>query len=173
VWLEVQLQRAVSLAARRQCSEAVSMADHLGDSVPDLAFTHDGLVPLLASARFNYLRGTLYQACKLPEKAQASFKNAAGQTALEDGIWAWKAAQQFPGFPADLAQQKLESDLQRTLAAGETSSRTGWWLYNAAMLDRALGHADKAAAEFRQVLLYPDQMLTYHLTRLALSESGP
>jgi tetratricopeptide (TPR) repeat protein len=173
VWLEVQLQRAISLAARGQCSEAVSMADHLGDSVPDLAFTQDGLTPLLRSARFNYLLGTLYQTCKLPDKAQARLKDAAGQTSLEDGIWAWKASQRLPGFQSDLAQQKLDGILQRTRSASETSSRTGWWLYNAAMLDRALGHAEKAAAEFRQVLLYPDQMLTYHLTRLALSESSP
>jgi hypothetical protein len=30
----------------------------------------------------------------------------------------------------------------------------------------ALGHAEKAASEFRRALLYPDQMLTYRLTRL-------
>ena len=149
------------------------MADHLGDPVPDLAFTHDGLVPLLRSARFNYLLGSLYQTCKVPDKAQARFKNAAGQATLEDGVWAWKAAQQLPGFQSDLAKQKLESALEGIRSASETSSRTGWWLYNAAMLDRALGRPEKATSEFRQVLLYPDQMLTYHLTRLAVSEGSP
>jgi hypothetical protein len=173
VWLEVQLQRALSLAFQGQCSEAVSMADHLGDPVPDLAFTQDGLVPLLGSARFNYLRGGLYQTCKLPGKAQTKFKDAVGQTGLEDGIWVWKASQQLPGFQTDLAKQKLESILQDVRSTGETSSRTGWWLYNAAMLDRALGRSEKAGSEFRQVLLYPDQMLTYHLTRWALSENSP
>jgi len=173
VWLEVQLQHAISLAARGQCSEAVSIADHLGDPVHDLAFTQDGLAPLLRSARFNYLLGSLYQTCKLPDKAQARFKDAARQSALEDGIWAWKASQQLPGFQSDLAKQRLESVLEGIRSTAETSSRTGWWLYNAAMLDRALGHAEKAASEFRQVLLFPDQMLTYHLTRLALSESTP
>lgn len=173
VWLEVQLQRAISLAARGQCSEAVSLVDRLGDPVPDLAFTHDGLAPLLRSARFNYLLGSLYRTCNLPDKAQARLKDAAGQAALEDGIWAWKASQQLPGFQSDSAKQKLESILEGIRSTAETSSRTGWWLYNAAMLDRALGHAEKAASEFRQVLLYPDQMLTYHLTRLALSESSP
>ncbi len=173
VWLEVQLQHALSLAQRGQCSEAVSLADHLGESVPDLAFTHDGLEPLLHTARFNYFVGSLYQTCKLPEKAQARFKDAQSQSGLEDGIWGWKASQQLPGFQSDTAKQKLESILQRARSTSEISSRTGWWLYNAAMLDRATGNTQKAESEFRNAFLYPDQMLTYHLTRLALSEDTP
>jgi tetratricopeptide (TPR) repeat protein len=173
VWLEVQLQRALSLAQQGHCSEAVSMVDRLKDPVRDLAFTQDGLEPLLHSARFNYLIGSLYQTCKLPEKAQAMFKDAESHSGLEDGIWAWKASQQLPGFQSDSAKQKLEILLQRTSGAGEISSRTGWWLYNAAMLDRALGHTQEAESEFRQALLNPDQLLTYHLTRLARSEPAP
>jgi tetratricopeptide (TPR) repeat protein len=173
VWLEVQLQHALSLAQRGQCSEAVSMVDHLRDPVRDLAFTQDGLEPLLHSARFNYLIGSLYQTCTLPEKAQARFKDADGQSGPEDGIWAWKASQQLPGFQSDSAKQKLEILMQRTRSTSEISSRTGWWLYNAGMLDRALGHTKEAESGFRQALLFPDQLLTYHLTRLALSEGTP
>jgi len=127
----------------------------------------------LHSARFNYLIGSLYQTCKLPEKAQAMFKDSDGQSGLEDGIWAWKASQQLPGFQSGPAKQKLEILLQRNRSTSEISSRTGWWLYNAAMLDRALGHTERADSEFREALVFPDQMLTYHLTRLALSESSP
>jgi hypothetical protein len=53
------------------------------------------------------------------------------------------------------------------------SSRTGWLLYNAAMLDRAVGNTQRAEKEFREAFLRPDQLLTYHLTRLALSGSNP
>ena len=173
VWLEVQLQHALSLAQQGHCSEAMSMVDHLKDPVRDLAFTQDGLEPLLHSARFNYLIGSLYQTCKLPEKAQARFKDAESRSDLEDGIWAWKASQQLPGVQSDPAKQKLENVLQRTSSTSEISSRTGWWLYNAAMLDRALGHTQEAESEFRQALLHPDQLLTYHLTRLARSEAAP
>ena len=149
------------------------MVDHLRDPVRDLAFTQDGLEPLLHSARFNYLIGSLYQTCTLPEKAQARFKDADGQSGPEDGIWAWKASQQLPGFQSDSAKQKLEILMQRTRSTSEISSRTGWWLYNAGMLDRALGHTKEAESGFRQALLFPDQLLTYHLTRLALSEGTP
>jgi tetratricopeptide (TPR) repeat protein len=171
VWLEVQLQQSLSLAQKGHCAEAISTADHLGDEVPDLPFTHDGLEPLLQSARISYLLGTLYTTCKRPDKAQSSFKHAASQSDLEDAVWAWKAAQELPGFEPDSARQNLESILQRTRSTSEISYRTGWWLYNAALLDRAVGHSQRAEAEFRNALLFPDQMLTYHLTRLALSNA--
>lgn len=173
VWIEVQLQKTLSLANHGQCSEAVSLAGHLGAEVPDLPFTRDGLEPLLRSARSSYLLGTLYKSCKQVDKAQANFKRAAEQANLEDAVWSWKASQEFPGFEQDAGRQKLESIIQRTRSTSEISSRTGWWLYNAAMLDRAVGRSEQAQAEFRSALLFPDQMLTYHLTRLALANSTP
>ena len=173
VWIEVQLQKALSLANHGQCTEAVSVGDHLGAEVPELPFTRDGLAPLLRSARISYLLGTLYKSCKQTDKGQASFKQATEQSDLEDAVWAWNAARELPGFEPDSARQKLESTLQRTRSTSEISSRTGWWLYNAAMLDRAVGHSEQAENEFRSALLFPDQMLTYHLTRLALANSTP
>ena len=173
VWIEVQLQKALSLANHGQCTEAVSVADHLGAEVPELPFTRDGLGPLLRSARIRYLLGTLYKSCKQTDKGQANFKQATEQSDLEDAVWAWSAAKELPGFEPDSARQKLESILQRTRSASEISSRTGWWLYNAAMLDRAVGRYEQAENEFRSALLFPDQMLTYHLTRLALANSTP
>jgi tetratricopeptide (TPR) repeat protein len=170
VWIEVQLQRALSLAQRGRCADATSTADHLGDAVPDLVFTHDGLEPLLRSARINYLLGTLYKTCNQSEKAQASFKRAADRSDLEDAVWSWKASQEFPGFQQDSGKAKLEAILQRARSTSEISSRTGWWLYNIAMLDRAVGRSRPAEEEFHDALLFPDQMLTYHLTRLAISD---
>jgi tetratricopeptide (TPR) repeat protein len=173
VWIEVQLQKALSLANHGQCTEAVSLADHLGAEVPELPFTRDGLAPLLRSARIRYLLGTLYKSCKQTDQAQTSFKQAAEHSNLEDAVWAWNAAKELPGFEPDSGKQKLESILQQTRSTSEASSRTGWWLYNAAMLDHAVGRFEQAENEFRSALLYPDQMLTYHLTRLALANSTP
>jgi tetratricopeptide (TPR) repeat protein len=173
VWIEVQVQRAMSVAQRGQCSEAVKIVEHLADSVPDLAFTHDGLEPLLRSARTDYLLGNLYKTCNLPDKARTSYRHAAEQSNLEDTVWAWRASQQLPDFEPDSARQRLQSILDRTRSTAEISSRTGWWLYNAALLDRALGHAQQAETEFREALLFPDQLLMYHLTRLALSSNTP
>jgi tetratricopeptide (TPR) repeat protein len=173
VWLEVQVQRALSMAQPGPCSEAVQIVDHLRDSVPDLAFTHDGLEPLLRSARLNYLLGNLYTTCNLPDKARTSYRRAAEQSNLEDAVWSWRASQRLPDFEPGSARQKLESILERTRSTVEMSSRTGWWLYNAAMLDRAVGRTQQAETEFREALLFPDQLLTYHLTRLAISTNTP
>jgi tetratricopeptide (TPR) repeat protein len=173
VWLEVQVQHAMSLARRGQCSEGVKIADHLADPLPDLPFTRDGLEPLLRSARFSYLVGGVYQRCKLPDKARSSFTQAAERSDLKDAVWSWKASQQLPGFDQASAKQKLERVLDGTKSDGDISSRSGWWFYNAAVLDRATGRTEQAGAEFRQALLCPDQLLTYHLTRLALASSNP
>src|SRR5581483_10044137 len=173
VWIEVELQRALSLAKNGNCSEAESAAEHLGSPVPDLAFTHDGLEPLLQAARTNYLLGILHKTCKQPERAAASFRRAAQRSDLEDAVWASRASRELPDYDQSSAKEKLESILQRTRSTSETSSHTGWWSYNAGMLDRELGETERAEKEFRNAFLYPDQMLTYHLTRLAMEGKTP
>jgi tetratricopeptide (TPR) repeat protein len=170
VWIEVQLQRALALAKGGKCSEAESAADHLASPVPDLVFTHDGLEPLLQSARTNYLLGILHKTCNQPAEANASFRRAAAQWDLQDAVWASRASQELPEFEQAATKQKLEAILQRTRSTSEISSHTGWWSYNAAMLDRELGDTQQAEIEFGNAFLFPDQMLTYHLTRLALED---
>jgi hypothetical protein len=58
-------------------------------------------------------------------------------------------------------------------STGDSGSPSGWWLYNAALLDQALGNATQAEQKFREALLRPDQSMLYHLTRLARSSSNP
>ncbi len=171
VWLEVQLQQALSKAKQGQCSEAVKSVDQLGDPVPDLAFTHDGLEPFLRSARMSYLMGNVYKTCNLPEKANAALSHAAEKKKFGDAVWAWKASQQLPNFDPSPAKQKLQNMLQQLRNSGESSSPNGWWLYNFGLLDAALGNSRQADKEFQDALLSPDLLMTYHLTRLAISNS--
>src|ERR1019366_7067352 len=63
VWIAVQLQRVLAFARERRCGEALSVAQHLGEEVPGLAFTRDGLEPILQSARTSYLLGSTYANC--------------------------------------------------------------------------------------------------------------
>src|SRR6266704_2179404 len=51
VWIEVQLQRSLTLANQGRCAEALDVAEHFGSEVAGLAFTRDGLEPILKSAR--------------------------------------------------------------------------------------------------------------------------
>jgi tetratricopeptide (TPR) repeat protein len=170
VWLEVQLQRAISLANSGQCSEAKEIVDHLAEPVPDLAFTRDGLEPFLRSARFSYLIGDVYRHCGQMDKAQEYFRRAAEQSGMGNVVWAWKASQELPGFDQNAVKQKLQSVLegsQHTSEAGTSSLG----LYNIGMLYSALDNQEQARKQFRQAFLAPDQLMAYHLTRLALASN--
>ena len=168
VWLEVQVQRALSMAQHGQCADAIKVADHLAEPVPDLAFTRDGLEPFLRSARLTYLVGSVYKACNLSDRAQDHFKQAAEKSNFGDAVWAWKASQQLPNFDSAAGKEKLQRILEQAKNSGE-SSAAGWWLYNAGTLDSALGNTQLAENEFRRALLSPDSLMAYHLTRIALS----
>jgi hypothetical protein len=108
----------------------------------------------------------------MPDRARASYKQAAERSEPGDAFWAWKAAQELPGSDQHAEKQKLESTLERMRNAADGSSVRGWWLYNEALLDRALGNTERAEAEFRETLLQSDELLTYHLTRLARSDGN-
>ncbi|MGC1452298.1 MAG: DUF5107 domain-containing protein [Candidatus Sulfotelmatobacter sp.] len=173
VWLEVQIQHALSMAQQGECSDAIKAVEDLAHPVPDLAFTRDGLEPFLQSARFTYLIGNVYKSCKLPDKALSSFKQAAEKSSFGDVAWAWKASQQLPDFDHDPAKQRLQSILERVKKPDSSDSPGGWWFYNAGMLDASLGNTQQAAREFREALLSPDTLMTYHLTRLAMLGNNP
>jgi tetratricopeptide (TPR) repeat protein len=172
VWLEMQMQWALSFAQHGQCSEAIRVADHIAEPVSDLAFTRDGMEPFLRSARSSYLLGKVYKTCKVPDLARSKFKQAADQSQPGDAVWSWRASQELPDFDERAARQRLQSILERTKSDGDMSSRRGWLLYNAAMLDRAVGNTQRAEREFREAFLHPDQLLTYHLMRMELSGSN-
>ena len=171
VWLEVQVQHALSQAQNGQCSEAINTVEHLGEPVPDLLFTHDGLEPFLRSARINYLVGSVFKACNLPEKAQDDFKRAAEKWNFDNAVWAWKASQQLPNFDSASAKRKLQSILDQVNNSGEGNSPSSSQLYGAGMLESTLGNSKRAEEKFREALLSPDSLMTYHLTRLAISGS--
>ena len=169
VWLEVRVQHALALAHHGQCADAIKIVDHLTEPIADLAFTHDGLEPFLQSGRFAYLVGNVYGACNGADKARDHFTRAAEKSNFPDAVWAWKASQQVPNFDAGTAKQKLQQIVDRSKNSGESSSPNGWWLYNAALLDHVLGNSQSAEREFREALLSPDMLMTYHLTRIATS----
>jgi len=168
VWLELQVQRATSSARSGQCPGAVGLVDHLAEAVPDLPFTHDGLEQFVRSARFSYLIGNVYKVCGVREKARASFERSSQQSGLQDAVWSWKASKKLPDFDESAAKQKLNDILESWNIDGE---RSAWSLYNRALLDSSVGNDQQAQKEYREALLAPDQLMAYHLTRLAMSSN--
>jgi hypothetical protein len=169
VWIEVQLMRALDRAKRGRCDQAISTANNLGAAVSDIEFTHAGMQPFLDSARTNYLLGQMYAECNRPEDASRDFTTAAGKSGAGEIYWAWLAARQIPSFNAGQWTARLQSALQQAESMTETSSFAGWWVYNHAVINRALGNESEAQQNLRGVFLLPDRLLSYHLARQGMA----
>ena len=121
VWIEVQLQHALAAKAGH-CEQALTLAQHLGTEVPGLAFTRDGLEPILQSARTNYLLGTIYAACSKPDESKARFEAAASASAPDQIRWAWLAAKQLPGLDQAQWQGRLQASFEQAESRSGTSA---------------------------------------------------
>ncbi len=173
VWIEFQLEKMLASAKAGHCADALSVADRLGAPVPDLAFTRDGLEPILQSARTNYQLGAAYTRCAKPEEATKKFQLASAASAPDQLFWAWRAAQKLPGFDEAQWRERLQSALLQAKSRRDTSGYTSWWDYSTGILAGALGSRTEADQEFQRALLLPDRMLAYHFTRLARAENAP
>jgi len=163
VWVEVRLLNALDQAKSKHCEAAIATANHVASPVQDMAFTTDGLQPFLESARTNYLLGKVDAQCGRPEEARKHFENSAGKSGRSETVWAWLAARQLPAFDQDQWTPRLISELESTAMSDNSLSA-----YNLAMINRALGHEQKADQGLRQVFLLPDHLLSYHLAREAM-----
>jgi tetratricopeptide (TPR) repeat protein len=167
VWVELELQRALDQAKRKNCGQAITISDGIGKPVEGLAFTQDGLQPFLDSARTNYLLGKIDAQCGRSEQARKRFENAAAKPSQGEIVWEWLAARQLPGFDQAQWTARLTAELDK---ATQASENVGPSAYNTAMLNRALGREQEAEQGFRRVFLLPDHSLSYHLAREAMSK---
>ncbi|HWH58843.1 MAG TPA: DUF5107 domain-containing protein [Terriglobales bacterium] len=169
VWLEIQLERALKLAGDGHCEEADSVANRLAVPVPQMTFTTDGLDVFAHSARVEYRLGKVAAKCGNADGAKQHFQAAAVKTGAGEIVGAWSAAKELPDFDDRAWVPRLQSALQQANSMSESSSFAGWWVYNAAMIEQSLGHAEESQRKFRKALLLPDRLLSYHLTREALA----
>ena len=169
VWIEVQLQRALERSKSGRCDEALAIAEKIGTPVPGIEFTKDGLQPFLESARTSYELGEMNLQCKRPEQAKNFFSRAATKTGAGDIVWAWLAARHMAEFKQEQWILRLQAALRQADAMTGTSSFAGWWIFNRAMINRALGREKEAESDLREVFLVPDRLLSYHLARQAMS----
>jgi tetratricopeptide (TPR) repeat protein len=173
VWVDVELQKMLASARDGHCADALVVAEHLGEPVHDLPFTHDGLESTLQSARTNYQLGAAYASCAKPEEAAKKFQLAFAASAPDQMVWAWRAAQKLPGFDGKHWQERLQTALAQAKSRSDTSSYTSWWDYTVGALAGALGSQQEADQRFQKALLLPDRMLSYHFTRTARAKAVP
>ncbi len=173
VWIEVNLQRALKLARENRCKDALAVAKSLGSSVPGLAFTQDGLLPFLNSARSNFLLGEVSSACGQAEGAQQWYRRSAQATGASDIVWAWASARKLNVYDPAEWNKRLHAALPQAESSVETGSSSGWWLYTAGVLQIALGDTQKGNALLHEALLAPETRMSHYLSRLAVAGATP
>jgi len=173
VWIEVNLQRALTLARTSHCKDAVTVSKSIGSPVNGLVFTQDGLAPFLDSARSHFLRGEVSLACGQKKDADESYRRAAQANGPSEVVWAWASARKLDGYDPEKWRTRLNAALSQAESSARTNSSPGWWLYTAGVLQIALGETQKGNTSLREALLAPETRMSYHLSRLALAGVTP
>src|SRR5579863_322678 len=88
VWIEIELQRLLSLAKSGQCDEASAGLEGLDRSQPGMAFTQDGLAPFIQTGRSQYEIAMIERTCKRTAEANEILKKVAADTEGDDLVWA-------------------------------------------------------------------------------------
>jgi tetratricopeptide (TPR) repeat protein len=173
VWIEVKLSQALGLGRAGKCEEALEIVRTLGKPVAGLVFTENGLEAILQSARANYLLGELFSSCGQQPEAEHYYERASRSTELSEIVWAWTSARKHVGYDAEMWHGRLTSSLSQAEARIATSSFKGWWTYNVATLQIALGREEQGKKSLREVILLPESLMSYHFARLALAGATP
>jgi tetratricopeptide (TPR) repeat protein len=172
VWIEVKAQQALALARQGRRDQALAVVRTLGDALPGLAFTQDGMAPFLDSARAQLLIGQVFELAGDEASARPHWeKSSAGKDAYPhpNVVFALEAAHRLRK-PSDQAERRrveaaLESWVNR-LAVG--TSYPGPNALGQGLMLRALGREKEADAKLREALLLPDRIMSHYLAREAL-----
>jgi Tfp pilus assembly protein PilF len=171
VWIEVKLQQAYAFGKNGHCAEALAEAKALGDPVDGLAFTQDGLEPILSSVRTDFLLAETYNACGEKSEAIAKFKQVTSDTEISNLAWAAQAAKRLEGYNPAKWTEQLAAGITHAEDLSQRGNAKDWWIYTAGLLRLAAGQKEQGEAELRDVILLPDNRMSHHLSRLALAES--
>jgi tetratricopeptide (TPR) repeat protein len=172
VYLEVRLQRATALARAGRRDEALQMAAELGNVVPELPFTKDGMQAFLASARVQYLLGEAFALAGDAARARQQWQAAAAghdHYPQADAAFVYLAGRRL----RQATEAELRAPLEAALASwnnrlvsgtnfpGANAAGQGYFLL-------ALGQEQAGRAKLREALLLPDKMMSHYLSRAAL-----
>ena len=171
VWIEVKLQQLLQLKKSGHCAEALAETKNLGLPVSGLAFTRDGLEPILNSARTNYLLAEVYAACGQRTEAAAKFEQVSKATDSSDLVWAWEAATSQGAYDPAKWMNRLQAGILQAEANSRLGGSRSWWVYTAGILRIAAGQKEQAQAELREVFLLPESKMCHHFSRLALADA--
>jgi tetratricopeptide (TPR) repeat protein len=167
-WIEVQLQRLLSMARRRQCRAAMDGLFHLGDQDTSLGFTLYGFGRFMKLAHFAYYTATLEAACDEGKQARKDWTRVSRmREALPSPEFVFPVLATMklaPGADHSAIGPALAS-VRAALANADPAARAPL-IFAEAMLLKASGENREAASRFEEVLKSGDTMVRY----LALTE---
>jgi hypothetical protein len=173
VWVEVRLLQAAALAKAGDCQNALKIVDTLAKSVEGLSFTLDGLDPFVEASRSRYLRAEIYTSCAQGEKAAQEFAKTSEGSGTTNLLWAWAASKKAGRAQDSVSKASLLGAAAEAEARSKQGSHQGQWHYTAGILWIAAGQTDRGNEQLRETFLSPDDGLSHHLARLALSGTTP
>ena len=133
-------------------------------------FTRDGLDPDLGSARSSYLLSKVYQTCGKSVEAKQKLQLAASASAVDQVLWAYRAAQELPNFDQAKWQARLREARDQAAGRCETSSYPSWWMYTTGLLADQLKDSTEAELEVSKGVTAARSYAGFHFTRLARAE---
>ena len=166
VWIEVELQRIRSLAQSGQCNQAIEDLAHLSQSRSGMIFTQDGLDTIIAMARPQYQIAMIDRMCKQTPEAENILRKLAASKNVDDLAWSERAARLLPRYDAEAWHTRLTAAVNEFQHDSQLNS---YRRYCFGMIQQSTGESEAARETFLKVFLLPDQMLSYHLTRIAIA----
>ncbi len=165
-YLEVRLQKALSLARQHKTEAALEVVGTIGKAMPGLAFTRDGLQPFIDNPRYQYYLGEVEALCGKTDSAREHWLKAAAGRGYRDVYFAFLAARKLGTVDQAVWTKRFQEQLK--VARAYNGHFPGLAVYAQGVLLKALGQTEKGQETLRGALLYPDKGMTYYLSREAL-----
>ena len=162
VWIRVRALEAAALAKNGNCEAALSVVDHIGEPVPGLDFTRDGLERFIAAPPNQASLGAAEAQCGRTDAAAARLRTLGTSEAGATLVFTYELARHLPGFREADWRVRLDAAAKRT--GGESS----WNDVVRGMLELAQGHTAEGKARIESALMLPDRNLARHFGRMAL-----
>jgi tetratricopeptide (TPR) repeat protein len=162
VLFEIKLMQAEAETASGKCVDAGEF----------LRASHPGLVVSGAVSQAYVRMAAIAKSCKDSQESTVLLQRAVASNGAANSAWVTKAEDLLGTTNAAQQQLRLQASLSDAERFTDTSSLTGWWWYNLGIIQVALGHKDKAREAFNKSLLLPDSMMSHHLSRAAMADSG-
>ena len=159
VWVRVRMLEA----AHSSCDAALPILDHLGEAVPGLAFTKDGLAPFLAEPGNQSEMGSVEARCGRVPAAKARMESLEQRGDPAGVAFAYLLARDLPGFDRAAWSARLQTAAGRS----EANANAGAWPATVrGLLQLESGDSAAAKETLQSVILLPDRNLAHHHSRV-------